>query len=107
MRCFGELSNRQRRIEVALRICHCALDTVGFWLQLQQCRELRLATGAAVRNDQLPCHGPGAIRAKILFNHGFAPPRPSDRPSSPPPILPGHLPPISPHPPPPSPRTLS
>jgi hypothetical protein len=64
MRRFGELSNRQRRMEIALRICQCALDTVGFGLQLQQCRELRLAAGAAVINDQLPGHGPGHIRPK-------------------------------------------
>jgi hypothetical protein len=59
MRRFGELSNRQRSIEIALRICQCALDTVGFGLQLQQRRKLRLATGAPVINDQLPSHSPG------------------------------------------------
>jgi hypothetical protein len=48
MRRFGELSDRQRLVEIALRICQCALDTVGFGLQLQQRRELRLATGARV-----------------------------------------------------------
>ncbi len=69
MRCFGELPNRQRRSEIALRIGQCALDTVGFGLQLQQCGELRLAAGAAVINDQLPGHGAGDIRAKILFDH--------------------------------------
>src|SRR4030081_3901827 len=69
MRRFGELSNRQRRMEISLRICQCALDTVGFGLQLQQCRELRLAAGAAMINDQLPGYGPGDIRAQILFDH--------------------------------------
>ena len=64
MRCFGELSNRQRRIEIALCICQCALDTVGFGLELQQRRKLRLAAGTAVIDHQLPGHGPGDVRAE-------------------------------------------
>jgi hypothetical protein len=36
MHCFGELSDRQRRIEVALRLGQRALNTVGFRLQVQQ-----------------------------------------------------------------------
>ena len=48
MRRFGELFNRQRPIEIALRIGQRALDTVGFGLELQQRRKLRLAAGAPV-----------------------------------------------------------
>jgi hypothetical protein len=45
MRHFGDLSNCQRSIEIALRIGECGLDTVGFGLQFQQGRKLRLAAG--------------------------------------------------------------
>src|SRR5258707_8258072 len=69
MRCVSKLLNRQRRSEISLRICQCALDTVGFGLQIQQCRELRLAAGAAMINDQLSGHSPGDIRTQILFDH--------------------------------------
>jgi hypothetical protein len=34
-----------------------------------QCRELRLAAGAAMINDQLSGHSPGNIRTQILFDH--------------------------------------
>ena len=60
---LGELSNRQLSIEIALRICQRALDAVGFGLQLQECRKLRLATGTPVINDQLPGDSPGHVRA--------------------------------------------
>jgi hypothetical protein len=61
----GELPNRQRLIEVALRVGQRALDTVGFRLELQQCRKLRLAAGAPVIDDELPSDGPGGTPAPI------------------------------------------
>ena len=63
MRRFGELSNRQWLIEIALRIGQCALDTVGFRLQLQQRRKLRLATGTPVIDHELSGDGSGKVRA--------------------------------------------
>ena len=71
LRCAALAScrNRQRLVEIALRIGQCALDAVGFGLQLQQRRKLRLATGAPVIDHELPGHGPGDIRAQILFDH--------------------------------------
>src|SRR5262249_61793217 len=44
MRRIGELRNRQRLVEIALRKCKCTLDTIGFGFQLKQCPKLRLAT---------------------------------------------------------------
>src|SRR5438105_12322274 len=70
MRRCSELANRQRRIEIALRICQCALDAVGFGLQLEQRRKLRLATGASVIDHQLSGDYPGYVHAEILFDHG-------------------------------------
>src|SRR5712675_2196513 len=69
MRRVRKLLNRQLRVEIALRIGQCVLDTVGFGLQLQQGRELRLAAGAAMVNDQLSGHGPGDNCTQILFDH--------------------------------------
>ena len=43
MRRFGEPSNRQRSIEIALRIFQRALHTVGFGLQLQQRKKFDMA----------------------------------------------------------------
>ena len=69
MRRFGELFNRQRSLEIALRIRQCILDSVGFRLQLQQSRKLRLATGTPVIHNQLLGNGPGHVRSEILFDH--------------------------------------
>jgi transcriptional regulator GlxA family with amidase domain len=51
MRRFGELSNRQRLIEIALRIGQCALDTVRFGLQLLSPRQFSRAFRAETRQS--------------------------------------------------------
>src|SRR5262245_50797185 len=62
MRRFGELPNRQRLVEIALGVCQCALDTIGFGLQLQQRRKLRLATRTSVIDHEVLGYGPGHVR---------------------------------------------
>lgn len=59
-----------RRLEIALRICQCTLDTIGFGLQFQQRGKLRLATGTPVIDDQMPRDRPSHVRAQVLFDHG-------------------------------------
>jgi hypothetical protein len=48
MRRGGERANRERLVEVAPGIGQRALDPVGFGLQLEQRRKLRLAAGPSV-----------------------------------------------------------
>ncbi|MNX74389.1 hypothetical protein D3C86_1058260 [compost metagenome] len=46
------------------------LNTIGFRIQLQQRRVLRLAARAAVVHHQFLRHGPGQLGAVVLFHHG-------------------------------------
>jgi hypothetical protein len=54
MRSFGELRNRQRRMEIALCIRKDSLDTVGFGFQLEQ---RRTVGGRARRSCAAPVSG--------------------------------------------------
>ena len=71
MRRVRKLLNRQLRVEIALRIGQCVLDTVGFGLQLQQGRELRLAAGAAMVQHKPARNSARRFEAEILFDQSM------------------------------------
>ena len=70
MRRLGEILDGERALEIALGIDEGALDAVGFGLELQKRRELRLAAGATMIDHELPGDRPGRLGAEILLDHG-------------------------------------
>src|SRR5262249_26246446 len=66
----GELLDCQPFVEIALRIIQCGLNAIGFWPQLQQRQNLRLAAGTPVIDHELLSDRPSYARPEVLFDHG-------------------------------------
>jgi hypothetical protein len=65
---LGKLGDGQRSVQIVPRISQRRLNSIGLWREFQERRNLRLAAGATMIDDELARDRLGDVSAKVTLD---------------------------------------